>query len=52
MPRLALLPCEKPLRMLLLHFPKQPATGWSRGPHRRVDEAQVANPFQSSLTKR
>ena len=32
------LPCEKPLRMLLLHFPKQPAADSSRGPHCGVDE--------------
>ena len=27
----AVLPCEKPLRMLLLHFPKQPLDGLTKG---------------------
>ena len=46
------LPCDKPLRMLILQFPKQPAAGWSRVPHGRVIEAQAANPFQSRLNTR
>ena len=36
--RQARLPCEKPLGMLLLHFPRQPAAGQGREPHGRVDE--------------
>src|SRR6267143_1930849 len=45
------LPCENPLRMLLLHFPKQPAADYSRGPHGGVDEAAGCESVQSSLPK-
>ncbi len=60
MPPSVRLPCEKPLRMLLLHFPKQPATGQSWEPHGRVDEGagwesvpeQLAQKVRNIITHR
>src|SRR4029077_9738842 len=46
------LPCEKPLRMLLLHFPKQPAADSSRGPHGGVDEGAGCESVTEQLDPR
>ena len=51
MPPSAGLPCEKLLRMLLLHFPEQLRPTTAEGHTAVWTRARAANPLQSGSTK-